>query len=180
MFEVQHLGYPLANFQLLMISGLPCKCDNILVPFFVKNHLYLYQFCLYLIPRCALYPFQCMPNLKAIWLHICILWQFFASVQKKKRRKNPRKMSDFLKAYISGMASMISFRPGMRSLPICRHLHSKFDIVRSRDHGATNTCKIVLVLHVNILIMYAHALFSWAARYYIYHVSWSNIVVVSV
>ena len=30
-FEVQCLGYPLANFQLLMISSLPCRCDNILV-----------------------------------------------------------------------------------------------------------------------------------------------------
>jgi len=38
-FEVQCLGYPLANFQLLMISGLPCRCDNISVSIFVKNRL---------------------------------------------------------------------------------------------------------------------------------------------
>ena len=30
-FEVQCLGYALAKFQLLMISGLLCRCDNILV-----------------------------------------------------------------------------------------------------------------------------------------------------
>jgi len=29
-------GYPLANFQLLIISGLSCRCDNMLVSFSVK------------------------------------------------------------------------------------------------------------------------------------------------
>ena len=36
-FEIQCLGYPLANFQLLMISGLLRRCDNILVSFFAKK-----------------------------------------------------------------------------------------------------------------------------------------------
>ena len=43
-----------------------------------------------------------------------------------KRRKRRKKMSDFLKDYISGTADAIYFRYGICSLPICRHLHSKF------------------------------------------------------
>ena len=42
----------------------------------------------------------------------------------KKRRKKTKKMSDFMKAYISGTADAIYFRFGMCSLPICQHLHS--------------------------------------------------------
>ena len=53
-------------------------------------------------------------------------------------------MSDFLKTYISGMAGAVYFRSGMCSLLICRHLYSEFDLVWSRDHGATNVHKIVL------------------------------------
>jgi len=71
-------------------------------------------------------------------------------------------MSNFLKAYISGTADTIYFRPGMCSLPICQHLHSKFGVVWSRDHGAINMHKIVnFVLHVNILKLCTHATFSW-------------------
>ena len=55
-----------------------------------------------------------------------------------------KKMKDFLKAYTSGMAGVIFFRPGMCFLLICRHLHSEFGLVRSRDNGATNVHKIVL------------------------------------
>jgi len=29
-----------------------------------------------------------MPNLKVIRLHACILWQFFASVQKEEKKEN--------------------------------------------------------------------------------------------
>ena len=56
----------------------------------------------------------------------------FASVQKKGKMK---KMSNFLKAYFSGiMAGIIYFRYGMCSV---WHLHSKFSLVWTRDHGAT-------------------------------------------
>ena len=41
-----------------------------------------------------------MLNLKETWLCVCILWQFFASVRKEEEKE--KKMSNFLKAYISG------------------------------------------------------------------------------
>ena len=68
----------------------------------------------------------------------------FCKCAKRKGRKKTKKMSNFLKAYISGMADAIYFRSGMCSLSICRHLHSEFGIVWLRDHGAMNTRKIVL------------------------------------
>jgi len=68
----------------------------------------------------------------------------FASVQKEGKKKR-KKMSDFLKAYISGTAGTIYFKSGICSLPyICQHLHSELGLVWSRDHGATNVHKIVL------------------------------------
>ena len=76
----------------------------------------------------------------AVFLQVCEKKQ-----KKKKKKKNKlKKMNNFLKAYISGTAGAIYFRSGMCSLPICQHLHSKFGFVWSRDHGATNTRKIVL------------------------------------
>ena len=58
---------------------------------------------------------------------------------------------------ISGMAGMICFNSGTYSTLICRHLHSEFGPVRSRDHGITNGCKIVL--SANILTLCAQAPF---------------------
>jgi len=62
----------------------------------------------------------------------------------KKKEKKTKKMSDFLKAYISGTAGAIYFRSVMCSLSISWHLHSKFGLVSSRDHGAMDAHKIVL------------------------------------
>ena len=70
------------------------------------------------------------------------VWKFLQVC--KKEGKETKKMSNFLKAYISGMTGAIHFRSGMRSLPICRHLHSKFGLVLTGDHGATNAGKVVL------------------------------------
>ena len=89
---------------------------------------------------------------------------FMAVSEKKKKEEKMKKMSDFLKAYISGMAGAIYFRSGMYSLPICQCLHSEFGLVWSRDHRTTNTCKSCFVLHVNMLTLCAHAPFSWAAQ----------------
>ena len=46
----------------------------------------------------------------------------------KRRRKKTKKMSDFLKAYISGTAGAMYFR---------------FDLVWSRDHRTMNVHKII-------------------------------------
>jgi len=69
---------------------------------------------------------------------MAVFWKF------AKRRKKMKKMRDFLKAYISGTAGAICFRSGMRSLPICQHLHSKFGLVWLKDHGATSSHEIIL------------------------------------
>jgi len=74
-------------------------------------------------------------------------------------------MSDFLKAYISGMAGAIYFRSGTCSFLICRHLHSEFGLVWSRDHRATNAHKLCFVPRANILVLCTHAPFSWAAQH---------------
>ena len=74
----------------------------------------------------------------------------------KRKRKKKKKMSDFLKAYVSGTVDAIYFRSGMCFLPICQHLHSEFGLVWSRE---LQTCvKSYFVLHVNILTLCAHAL----------------------
>jgi len=72
------------------------------------------------------------------------MFPFYGSFSSVRKEEKMKKMSDFLKAHISGLAGVINFRPGMHSLPICQHLHSKFGLVQSRDHGVTNGCKIVL------------------------------------
>ena len=80
----------------------------------------------------------------------------------RKEEKNPKKISDFLKAHISGTAGVIYFRFVVCSLPICWHLHSKFGLVWSRDHGAIRTrVKSYFGLGVIILTLCAHAPFSW-------------------
>jgi len=84
-----------------------------------------------LVPRCALYSF----------FNVC---QNVNVKRKKKKKKKNENMSNFLKAYISGMAGTIRFRSGMYSLPICQHLYSKFGLVWSRDHGDKNVRKSYL------------------------------------
>ena len=74
---------------------------------------------------------------KEIRLRICNLWQFCANMRKEEKRK---KISDLLKAHVSGA---IYFKSGMCSLLIFWHLHSELGCTQTRDHGATNACKIV-------------------------------------
>ena len=45
-----------------------------------------------------------------IWLRVCVLWQFFASVWKEEKTK---KMSNFLEACISEMANTIYLKFGL-------------------------------------------------------------------
>ena len=72
---------------------------------------------------------------------------FFQVCKKKKKNKKKSEENERLFEglyYNSGTADTIYFRSVMCSLPICRHLHSKFGLVWSRDHGAMTACKIVL------------------------------------
>ena len=69
---------------------------------------------------------------------------FCKCAKRKTEKTKTKKMSDFLKAYNSGTAGVIYFRSGMYSLMIYQHLHSKFSLFWSINHGATNTRKIIL------------------------------------
>ena len=55
-----------------------------------------------------------MPNLKAID-YVFAFMAVFCKCAKRKEKKKTKKMSNFLKAYISGTAGMICFRSGMCS-----------------------------------------------------------------
>ena len=77
----------------------------------------------------------------------CVLWKFLQVCKKKKKERKKKTQENeqlFVKAYISGTAGAIYFRSSICSLSICRHLHSKFGLVWSRDHRATNAHKIAL------------------------------------
>ena len=133
-FEVQCLGYPLVNFQVLTISSFPCRCDNILVSFLWKiiHHYFceksfitlqiLLVFKQKLVQDVPYISFnQCVPNL-------CIFMAVFCKCVKRRTIiKRMKKMSDFLKAHISGMAGAIYFRSSMCFLLICSVVCQHFD-----------------------------------------------------
>ena len=79
-----------------------------------------------------------MPNLKVIQLRTCNLQQFFPSVYKKKK-----KLIEFLKACISGMAGMTCFKIWYAVSPDMWAPSKQFGPVWTRDHSATNESKIV-------------------------------------
>ena len=129
------------QFQLLMISGLPWRYDNILVSFLWKSSITLPILLASkpnLVPRCILIHAR-QSNYVVVFYG-----SFYQVCKKEEKEKKMKKMSNFLKACISGMAGMIYFRSGMCSLLICWHLHSEFGLVRTKDHGVTNRCKIIL------------------------------------
>ena len=73
----------------------------------------------------------------AVFLQVC-------KKKEKGKKRKMKKMSNFLKAYILGMAGMIYFKSGMCSPMICQHLHSEFGFAWSRNHRAMNVHKIIL------------------------------------
>ena len=88
-------------------------------------------------------------NACQIWRQADYVFIFYGSIlqvceKKKNKRKKMKKMSNFLKTHISGMASAIYFRPGMRSLLICWRLHHEFGVVWTGDHRLTNARKLIL------------------------------------
>ena len=56
-----------------------------------------------------------------------------------------KEMSNFLKAHISGMAGAIYCKSDMYSLLVGCHIHSKFSLVWTRDHGTKKVLKIVVL-----------------------------------
>ena len=108
--------------------------------------------------RCVLYLFNACQNLKTITDYVFACYgSFFSSMRKEeKKERKSKKMRNFLKDYISGMAAVIYFRSSMCSLSICRHLHRKFGL---ETMELRTSVKSYFVLHVNILTLCAHAPF---------------------
>ena len=61
---------------------------------------------------------------------------------RKIRRKKTKKLSQFLKSYISGIPEAISLKFGMWSTEVGGNVHSKICLVSSRQHRATEVRKL--------------------------------------
>ena len=73
-----------------MISSLPQRIGVIFHEKLFMTLPILLVFKLNLVPQCVLYVLLCMPNLEAIQLGVCTLWQFFFLLvceNKKKKKK---------------------------------------------------------------------------------------------
>ena len=84
--------------------------------------------------------------------------------KKKKKKKNPKKLSQFLKSHISGMREAISLKFGMWSAAVGGNVHSKNRLVSSRKHRATEVRKLRFLSSCQ----YTHGCYapaSWAARH---------------
>ena len=68
----------------------------------------------------------------------------------EKKKKETKKLSQFLSSYISGMPEAISLKFGMWSTEVGGNVHSKIRLVSSRQHRATEVRKLRF-LPVNIL-----------------------------
>ena len=62
--------------------------------------------------------------------------------KKNKKKKNTKKLSQFLKSHISGMLEAISLKFGMWSAEGGGSVHSKIRVVSSRQHRATEVRKL--------------------------------------
>ena len=84
--------------------------------------------------------------------------------RKKSKKKKTKKLSQFLKLYISGTLEAISLKFGMWSAEVGGRVHSKNRLVSSRKHRATE----VQILRFCSFCQYTHgccAPASWAARH---------------
>ena len=84
--------------------------------------------------------------------------------KKNKEKKNPKKLSQFLKSHISGTLKAISLKFGMWSAEVGGSVHSKNRFVSSRQHRATEMRKLRFLSSCQCTHgCYAPA--SWAARH---------------
>ena len=84
--------------------------------------------------------------------------------KKNKKKKNPKKLSQFLKLHISGMLETVSLKFGMWSTEVGGSIHSKNRLVSSRQHRTAEVRK----LHFLSSCQYTHgccAPASWAAQH---------------
>ena len=84
--------------------------------------------------------------------------------KKNKKKKTPKKLSQFLKSHISGTLEAILLKFGMRSAEGGGSVHSKNHLVSSRQHRATEVRKLRFLSSCQ----YTHGCYapaSWAARH---------------
>ena len=84
--------------------------------------------------------------------------------RKIRRKKNTKKLSQFLKSHISGTREAISLKFGMWSTAVGGNVHSKNRLVSSRKHRATEVRKLRFLSSCQ----YTHGCYapaSWAARH---------------
>ena len=87
-----------------------------------------------------------------------------ATRKRKIRRKNTKKLSQFLKSHISGTREAISLKFGMWSAAVGGNVHSKNRLVSSRKHRATEVRKLRFLSSCQ----YTHGCYapaSWASRH---------------
>ena len=121
-----------------------------------------------LIPRCTLYPFWCVPNLKIIQLCIACYGSFCKCAKRKKKRekKKPKKMSNFLWRLIfqeqlvrftSDLVYVLSRYAGTCTANLVLFGQETTELrMRIKSH---------FVLRINIIMLCAHVPFSWAAQH---------------
>ena len=86
------------------------------------------------------------------------------SKRKIRRKKNLKKLSQFLKSHISGTREALSLKFGMWSAAFGGHVHSKNRLVSSRKHRAMEARKLRFLSSCQ----YTHGCYapaSWAARH---------------
>ena len=64
------------------------------------------------------------------------------SEKRKKKEKNPKKLSQFLNSHILGTLEAISLNCGMWSAEVGGHVRSKNRLVSSRKHRAMEVRKL--------------------------------------
>jgi len=146
-----------------MISSLPQRIGVIFHEKLFITLPILLVFKLNLVPRCVLYVLLCVPNLEAIQLDVCILWQiffFFASVWKQENEKKECEHL-FEGLYLgNGLRNVLQIW-----YVFCHDMLAPAHWTWSCDHQAMYVRKIVLFSSC----YYTHAVhacsFSWAAQH---------------
>ena len=119
-----------------------------------------------LVPRCAFPP---PPSVYQIAKQSDKAFAFYSSFCKcakrgRKIRRKTKKLSQFVKSYISGTPDAIPLKFGMWSTEVGGSFHSKNRLVSSRQHRATEVRKLRFLSSCQ----YTHVCCtpaSWAARH---------------
>jgi len=115
-----------------------------------------------LVPRCALYPFNVCQWRKSNYV-FAFYGSFLQVCEKKKRKKErTKKMSDFLKVYISGWLTRYTSNLACVYSGTCIE---NLVLFGQETMELWTHVKLYFFLCVNILTLCAHTPFSWATRH---------------